>query len=130
MTRSIRIDTPLARIHSYAAGLVEIRMKPGVAISRQAIYDLIDGLDAHGLTAPMRLLVVIPAEGVEFQLPIMKQDHFADRPKGIEGRRMAWVIPSGLDRQLARLYMSYFPPPLASKIFAAEEDALAWLRTS
>ena len=130
MPPKTRIDTSLATVLSDGIDPVEIRIKPGVTITRQAIYDLIDGIDTHGLTAPDRLLVVIPKEGVHFHTTILKQDHFSDRPKGVQGRRMAWVIPSSVDRHLARVYMSYFPPPFDTKLFASESEAIAWLGAS
>ena len=130
MEKPVRIETPLASIQRTTADLVEIRIKPGNAITSDAIQGLIAQIDAHGLAAPRQLLVLLPDEEVQFSTAVMNSDHFAGRPKGMEGRRMAVVAPSTVDRQLARLYFTFFPSPIYSQIFSTEAEARVWLASS
>ncbi len=121
------IDTPLATIKRNGAQLVEIRFKPGVALTIQAIRDVIGRVDEYKLTAPPRLLVVLPEEGVGFQIDVMYQDHFDGRPLEREGHAMALVAPNLVDRQLTRLYFKHFPSPQQSAVFSSEAEARLWL---
>ncbi|MBK7382704.1 MAG: hypothetical protein IPI81_05115 [Flavobacteriales bacterium] len=131
MTTSIptRLDTPIAVAERFGDDRVEVRMKPGATLTIAGIAAFIEARQQLAAGVPMRAMIVMPEDEVDFDMSMITTDHYESRPMADFSKAIAWVTRNDHNDRFCRLYFAYFPSPVPCGIFLEEKEALAWLET-
>lgn len=121
------IDTPIASIQRTASDLVEVRFKPGATLTVQGISAILQARQQAAAGEPLRVLIIFPQDEMEFELNMITTDYYRAVPVEQFTRAVAWVAMNEHNRRFCELYFAYFPSPVPSAIFTAEEEARKWL---
>lgn len=129
MTPSLHppIDTPIATIHRTAADLVEVHLKAGTTLSVAGIAAILSARQQAAGDRPLRVLVLFPAEDMDFELSMITKDHYSTVPVERFTRAVAWAAITDHNKRFCELYFAYFPSALPSAIFLREQEARQWL---
>ena len=121
------IDTPIAIVPGIAPNLVEVRLKPGKALTVSGIAAILAARWSLGRERPSCVRFMFPEEETDFDLCMITTDHRSGRPVKEFTHAMAWVLRNVHNERFARLYFAYFPSPVPNAIFLKEAEVRAWL---
>lgn len=120
------IQTRCATMALIAPGYIEQRFRNDVTLDRLGFEENRRVRAELGGQGPYVMHTIIP-EGIDFELDITMQNHFAPE-RGRSGLvALAVTASDAMGEAVAKLYFSYFPPDFQIKVFSTEAQAKAWL---
>ena len=127
LSASSIIDTPVATIQRTADDLVEVRFKAGVTLTVAGIAAILSARRQASAGVALRVLIVFPADEVDFDMSMITKDHYSTVPVEQFTRAVAWATINDHNNRFCELYFAYFPSPVPSAVFVTEADARQWL---
>ncbi len=122
------IDTPLALVAYTAPGLMEVRFKPGMPLTLDGVDRMMEVRQELSKQGRHRILMVLPNEGVDFELQTISTDHNRNHPQP-NTEAVAWAAWTIRNQQIVRLYEAYWPTEFPVEVFLTEDEARQWLST-
>lgn len=120
------IETRVAMMRLVDPGFIEQRFRNDVAIDLAGFEENRLARLELGGDGEYVMLSVLP-EGLDFKLEVTTRDHFLPERKESGLKALAVVALDAMGEAVAKLYFSYFPQGFATRIFASEQEAKAWL---
>ncbi|MFZ1689310.1 MAG: hypothetical protein WAU70_17945 [Flavobacteriales bacterium] len=118
------VHTPIATVQRTGSDLVEVRFHPGCVLSVGGISAILEVRDELGREARNHVLIVFPADELDFDLNMITTDHYGGRPVEQHTISLAWVVRNAHNERFTRLFFAYFPSPVPYAIFSTEEEAI------
>ncbi|MCL4280966.1 MAG: hypothetical protein KJZ58_01770 [Flavobacteriales bacterium] len=122
-----RVTTSTAVVEITGGGIVVCRYMPGAKVTAAGINENIEARRKLAGSAPHLAVTVLPSPE-DFDMTMLKQDHYAGVPGDDSLQAQAMVAEGAVMFPLAKLYFAYFPTRFRNEVFASEPEAMAWIR--
>jgi hypothetical protein len=120
------LETRLAWLQRLDAHRIDIRMKPGVFVDAVGIREVIDAR-LHLSGGQVVGVVLFVPDSVDLDVMAVTTNHY-DKPERHQGLlALAVVLDAVFLETMFRLFIAYYPPPFAARMFRAEQEAVTWL---